>query len=222
MTAYIGLIEIGKPRKGETVVVSTAAGSVGEIVVQIAKEMGCYVVGIAGEDDKCDYVTKTLGADKCINYKKFLHDEKLFTDEIKSHTPKGIDVYFDNVGGRTLDCVLNHINEGARIVACGAISTYNYAANAKSIPPEMKVKNYPKLIIKNASITGFLYFDHKEALVTGREYLINLLKQGKLKYNEDVSTGIENYPEAFKKLFTGKNKGKTMIKIQSEAPRPKL
>lgn len=222
LTAYVGLMEIGKPRKGETVVVSTAAGSVGEIVVQLAKELGCYVVGIAGEQEKCDYVVKTLGADKCINYKQFIHDEKLFTEEIKNACPKGIDVYFDNVGGRTLDCVLNHINEGARIVACGAISTYNYAQNVKTTPPEMKVKNYPKLIIKNASIQGFLYFDHKEALVTGREYLINLLKQGKLKYNEDVTQGLENAHQAFKKLFTGKNKGKTMVKINADAPKPKL
>ena len=222
LTAYIGLMEIGKPRKGDTVVVSTAAGSVGEIVVQLAKELGCYVVGIAGEKDKCEFVVKTLGADKCINYKEFIHDEKLFTEEIKNNCPKGIDVYFDNVGGRTLDCVLNHINEGARIVACGAISTYNYASDVKNTPPEMKVKNYPKLIIKNASITGFLYFDHKEALLTGRDYLINLLKQGKLKFNEDVTYGLENSHEAFKKLFTGKNRGKTMVKVVSETPSPKL
>jgi len=222
LTAYVGLMEIGKPQKGETVVVSTAAGSVGEIVVQIAKDLGCYVVGIAGEKDKCDFVVNTLGADKCINYKQFIHDEKAFTDEIKACCPNGIDVYFDNVGGRTLDCVLNLINEQARIVACGAISTYNYASNVKDTPPEMKVKNYPKLINKNASITGFLYFDHKEALVTGRDYLINLLKQGKLKYNEDVTYGLENAHAAFKKLFTGKNKGKTMVKIHADTPKPKL
>lgn len=223
LTAYVGLMDIGKPKKGETVVVSTAAGAVGEIAVQLAKQLGCYVVGIAGDQDKCDYVVNTLGADKCINYKNFIDDEKLFTEEIKKTCPKGVDVYFDNVGGRTLDCILNHINEGARIIACGAISTYNYSgSNVKSTPIDMKIKNYPKLIIKNASIQGFIYYDHKETVKAGRQHLIGLLKEGKLKHREDVTQGIENTREAFKKLFTGKNKGKTIIKVDSELLRPKL
>lgn len=222
LTAYIGLMEIGKPKKGETVVISTAAGAVGQIACQIAKQQGCYVVGIAGGKDKCHYVVNTIGADSCIDYKAFIHDEKAFTEEMKKHCPKGVDVYFDNVGGRTLDCMLNLINENARIIACGAISTYNYSSDVKSTPSEMKVKNYPKLINKNSKMQGFLYFDHKDAIKTGSEYLMGLLNENKLKFSEDITQGIENTHEAFKKLFTGKNTGKTMIQVVGERPRPRL
>ena len=222
LTAYVGLIDIGKPKEGQTVVVSTAAGAVGEIVCQLAKLQGCRVVGIAGGKAKCDYVVNTLGADACIDYKDLLPDEKRMTDALKKNCPKGVDVYFDNVGGRMLDSVLNVINEYARIIACGAISTYNHTTKGEDMPSEMKVKNYPKLILKNAKMQGFLYFDHKEALITGFQYLMGLIQEGKLKYNEDVTKGIENTHDAFKKLFTGKNKGKTIVQVASERASPKL
>ena len=220
LTAYFGLFEIGQMKSGETVVISTAAGSVGEIAVQLAKSRNCRVIGIAGGKDKCEYV-KSIGADECIDYKE-INNEKKLTAELKKLCPKGIDIYFDNVGGWMLDSALNLINDSARIVCCGAISTYNVSANkGGEVDDSIRIKNYPKLIIKRAKMEGFLFFDYKDKFPIALKELGEMYMKGNLKFKEDVSHGIENFPVALKKLFTVTNKGKTLIALSNDL-KPKL
>jgi NADPH-dependent curcumin reductase CurA len=164
LTAYIGFEAIGKPKEGETVVISAAAGAVGEIAVQLAKTFyKCRVIGIAGGKQKCDYVKKELGAIECIDYKSENLNQKL-----KELAPNGVNVYFDNVGGEMLDDMLMHITDHTRIILCGAIATYNSTNGIVYCKLEpYKVKNYPRLIIKRAVMQGFLYFDHPELFKPG-------------------------------------------------------
>ena len=201
MTAYFGILEVGKIKEGETVLVSAAAGAVGSIVGQIAKIKGCKVVGIAGGKEKCDYVVNELGFDGCIDYKN-----ESVKRGIKKECPNGIDVYFDNVGGDILDSALIFINKYARIVVCGAISQYN-ETSAKG--PD----NYLSLLVNRGTMTGMVVFDYVKKYPIAVEEMSNWILEGKLKSKEDIYDGIENFYEIFKKLFNGDKKGKLILKV---------
>lgn len=202
MTAYFGLLRIGEPKEGETVLVSGAAGAVGAIVGQIAKAKGCRVVGIAGGSEKCNRIVEELGFDAAIDYK----NENVYKG-IRQHCPNGVDVYFDNVGGDILDAALAHINLHARIVICGAISQYNDRANMKG------PKNYLSLLINRARMEGFVILDYaKEYRNAGME-LAQWIMAGKIKEEYQIEEGIENFYPTFMKLFNGDKKGKLIIKV---------
>ena len=201
MTAYFGILEVGKIKEGDTVLVSAAAGAVGSIVGQIAKIKGCKVVGIAGGKEKCDYVVNELGFDGCIDYKN-----ESVKSGIKKECPNGIDVYFDNVGGDILDSALIFINKYARIVICGAISQYN-ETSAKG--PD----NYLSLLVNRGTMTGMVVFDYVKKYPIAVEEMSNWILEGKLKSKEDIYDGIENFYEIFKKLFNGDKKGKLILKV---------
>ncbi|WP_426106699.1 NADP-dependent oxidoreductase [Massilia sp. TSP1-1-2] len=202
MTGYFGLIESGLPKAGETVVVSGAAGAVGMTVGQVAKHLGCRVVGIAGGKEKCDFVVNELGFDACIDYKG--GDVK---DGLKEHCPKGVDVYFDNVGGEILDAVLTRINLKARIVICGAISQYNNTSAVKG------PANYLSLLVNRARMEGIVVFDYADRYHTGVAAMAKWMQEGTFKSKEDVVDGLENFPEALLMLFEGKNFGKLCLKV---------
>jgi NADPH-dependent curcumin reductase CurA len=202
MTAYFGLLDTGHPAPGDTVVVSAAAGAVGSVAGQIAKIKGCRAIGIAGGEAKCDYVTRELGFDACIDYKA--GDVRR---GLKQHCPSGIDVYFDNVGGAILDDALACLAMHARIVICGAISQYNATAPIKG------PANYLALLVKRASMTGTLILDYADRYGEAARELGGWFAAGKLKAREDVVTGLDNFPEALLMLFTGENTGKLVLKI---------
>ncbi|TWO73123.1 NADP-dependent oxidoreductase [Caenimonas sedimenti] len=202
MTAYFGLLDVGQPRPGDTVVVSGAAGAVGQTVGQLARIKGCRVVGIAGGRAKCDFVVNTLGFDGCIDYKAGNVKAGL-----KEHCPKGVDVYFDNVGGDILDDVLARLGRGARIVICGAISQYN------NTTPVQGPKNYLSLLVNRASMKGMVVFDYADRYPQAIAELSGYLKDGRLKSREDVVEGIANFPDALVKLFTGENFGKLVLQV---------
>lgn len=202
MTAYFGLLDIGKPKAGETVVVSGAAGAVGSLVGQIAKIKGCRVVGLAGGADKCAYL-KELGFDAAIDYKA--EDVKA---GLKTHCPDGIHVYFDNVGGDILDAALARIALRARIVICGAISQYNNTTPVKG------PSNYLALLVNRASMTGMVVFDYAERYGEGAKEMAGWIAAGKLHAKEDVVKGsIDTFPETLLKLFKGENFGKLVLAI---------
>ena len=203
MTAYFGLLEIGKPKPGETVVVSGAAGAVGMVVGQIAKVKGCRVVGIAGGKDKCDYLVRELGFDAAIDYKG--GDVK---KGLKEHCPNGIDVYFDNVGGDILDAALARLAMHARIVICGAISQYNNTDAVKG------PANYMSLLVNRASMTGMVVFDWADRYGEAAREMAGWIAAGKLKSREDVvEGGVDAFPEVLLKLFRGENFGKLVLKV---------
>lgn len=202
MTAYFALLDIGKPQPGQTVVVSGAAGAVGSVVGQIAKIKDCRVVGIAGGAKKCGYVLNELGFDAAIDYKA----EDL-AKSLQKYCPRGIDVYFDNVGGDTLNIALAQLARGARVVICGAISQYNNTTPVKG------PSNYLSLLINRASMTGFLVSDYAARYGEAAREMAGWMAQGKLKSREDIVEGLETFPETLLKLFTGENFGKLMIKV---------
>ena len=202
MTGYFGLLESGQPKAGETVVVSGAAGAVGMTVGQVAKHLGCRVVGIAGGKEKCDFVVNELGFDACIDYKN-----ASVKDGLKEHCPQGVDVYFDNVGGEILDTVLTRINLRARIVICGAISQYNNTEAVKG------PANYLSLLVNRARMEGIVVFDYADRYQTGVAAMAKWMKEGTFKSKEDVVEGLENFPEALLMLFEGKNFGKLCLKV---------
>jgi NADPH-dependent curcumin reductase CurA len=202
LTAYFGLLEIGKPVAGETVVVSGAAGATGMVVGQIAKIKGCRAIGIAGGHEKCDYVVRELGFDACIDYKA-----ENVLDSLRQHCPQGINVYFDNVGGAILDAALACIARHARVVLCGAISQYNSTA------PIQGPTNYLSLLINSARMEGFIVFNYASRYAEGVRELATWRAQGKLKSREDIVEGLESFPETLLKLFSGENLGKLMIKV---------
>ncbi len=202
LTAYFGLLEIGKPVAGDTVVVSGAAGATGMVVGQIAKIKSCRAVGIAGGKEKCDYVVRELGFDACIDYKS----EKV-GEALTQHCPKGINVYFDNVGGEILDAALAHLARNARVVICGAISQYNSTEGIKG------PANYLSLLINSARMEGFVVFNFASRYAEGIRELATWYGQGKLKTKEDVVEGFETFPDTLLKLFRGDNTGKLMIKV---------
>ncbi|MBB3180136.1 NADP-dependent oxidoreductase [Variovorax sp. Sphag1AA] len=204
MTGYFGLMDIGEPKPGETVVVSGAAGAVGQTVGQLAKIKGCRAVGIAGGQAKCDFVVKELGFDACIDYKA---GPAAVRDGLKAHCPKGIDIYFDNVGGDILDAALAKITRGARIIICGAISQYN------NTTPIQGPKNYLSLLMNRARMQGMVVFDYADRYHLAIAEMSAYLKDGRMKSREDVVEGLETFPEALTKLFTGENFGKLVLKV---------
>jgi len=203
LSAYFGLLDIGQPKTGETVVVSGAAGAVGMTVCQIAKIRGCRTVGIAGSDDKNQYLRNELGVDATINYKT-AGDMK---QAIAQACPNRIDVYFDNVGGEISDAVLPLLNHGARIVLCGQISLYNLDK------PDVGPRPQPYLLVNRALMKGFIVTDYAARFSEGVIQLVQWLVAGKLKYAESVVEGFENTPQAFIGLFTGENLGKQIVKV---------
>jgi len=202
MTAYFGLLDVCKLKEGDTVVVSGAAGAVGSVVGQIARIKGCTVVGIAGSAEKCAYVTDELGFNACFNYK----EDDLF-NSLRQFCPKGIDVYFDNVGGETLDIVLAQIRRGARIGICGAISQYN---NTDGV---VGPKNYLSLLVNRGTMTGFVVFDYASRYGEAVRDIATWLAQGKMIAREHVVDGLETFPETLNMLFSGGNFGKLAIKV---------
>ncbi len=205
LTAYFGLLDVGRPRPGDTVVVSAASGAVGQLVGQIAKIMGCRVVGTAGSQEKIDFIVGELGFDAGINYKTENVDNALART-----CPLGIDVYFDNVGGGVTDAVMEHLNTFARIVVCGQISQYNLDE------PELGPRNMRLLTVHQARMEGFLVFQFAHRYEEGRERLAGWLKDGKVMYREDVVEGLQNAPRAFIGMMRGENFGKLLVKVSDE------
>ena len=203
LTAYFGLLNVGKPKEGETVVVSAAAGSVGSIVGQIAKIKGCHVVGIAGGKDKCNWLTSELGFDAAVDYK----DGATFK-ALKAAAPKGIDVYFDNVGGDILEACLALMNNRGRIACCGAISQYD------GVPSATGPRGVPGLIVvKRLIMQGFIVMDYMNERDSALKDLHSWVASGRLKVQEDVINGLENTPKALIGLLAGENRGKRMVKV---------
>ena len=202
MTAYFGLLDVGGVAEGETVVVSAASGAVGALVGQIAKLKGARVVGIAGGSEKCRYVTDELGFDAAIDYK----NENVYK-AMKEHCPKGINVFFDNVGGEILDFALANLALKGRIVICGAISQYN-ATDGMYAP-----KNYMSLLVNRARMEGFVVFDYADRYGEAAKALAGWLSEGKIKHREDIVEGFENFPDTLLKLFEGSNFGKLVLKV---------
>jgi NADPH-dependent curcumin reductase CurA len=203
MTGYFGLMDVGQPKAGETLVVSGAAGAVGQTVGQMAKIKGCRVVGIAGGAAKCDWVVTELGFDACIDYKS-----GSVRDGLKQHCPNGVDIYFDNVGGEILDTVLTRINRKARIVICGAISQYN------STTPVKGPANYLSLLVNRARMEGIVVFDYADRYPQAIAEMAGYLKDGRMKSREDVvEGGVAAFPDALPKLFSGENFGKLVLQV---------
>ena len=202
MTAYFGLFEVGSLKDGETVVVSAAAGAVGSVVGQIAKIKGCHVVGIAGGAEKCDYIVRDLGFDAAIDYKN-----EDVTARLRELCPKGIDVYFDNVGGEILDACLARLAMHARVVICGAISQYNNTSAMKG------PSNYMSLLVNRGRMQGFLVFDYASKYGEAMREMAGWLKSGELKSREQVVEGFETFPDTLLMLFRGENTGKLVLKV---------
>jgi NADPH-dependent curcumin reductase CurA len=209
MTGYFGLMDIGEPKPGETVVVSGAAGAVGQTVGQLAKIKGCRAIGIAGGQEKCDWVVKELGFDACIDYKA---GPSAVREGLKEHCPKGVDIYFDNVGGEILDAALARLARGARIIICGAISQYNNANSAPAQGP----KNYLSLLVNRARMQGMVVFDYADRYPVAVAEMATYLKDGRMKSREDVVEGIDTFPEALTRLFTGQNFGKLVLQVAKD------
>ena len=202
MTAYFGLLDVGRPEEGDTLVVSAAAGAVGSLVGQIGKIKGCRVVGIAGTDEKCRWLTDELGFDEAINYKK-----EDVPAALKKHCPKGIDVYFENVGGAILDAVLEQANNHARIALCGLISQYN------ATRPVPGPYNIARVLTKRIRIEGFIVLDYLDRSMECMMQLAQWYGEGRLKYRSDIVDGLEHAPAALNKLFDGSNQGKLMVRV---------
>ncbi|WP_181347582.1 NADP-dependent oxidoreductase [Thalassobacillus sp. CUG 92003] len=201
LTAYFGLMDIGQPKEGETVVVSGAAGAVGSTVVQIAKLHGCHVVGIAGSEEKTSFITETLGADYAINYK-----QEDVPAALEQACGSGVDVYFDNVGGSISDAVYPLLNKYARIAQCGAIASYN-------VPNDQGPRMQMHLIKSSALMKGFIVADYQDRFKEGFQHLAQWLQEGKLTYKESVKEGFDQIPHAFFGLFEGENIGKQLVKV---------
>jgi NADPH-dependent curcumin reductase CurA len=204
LTAYFGITDIGKPGKGEAVVISGAAGAVGIVAGQIAKLSGAYVVGIAGSDEKCNLLTDQFGFDKTVNYKTSITLRK----DIAAVCPDGIDVYFDNVGGEITDAVVANLNNHSRFVLCGQISQYN---NTKiSTGPAI----LPVFLTRSVKLQGFIVGNYSAQFDDAMKQLTQWVKEGKLKYKETVIHGFDKLPETFINLFSGKNQGKMLVKAE--------
>src|SRR5947209_2147605 len=202
LTAYFGLLEVGQAKAGETVVISGAAGAVGIVAGQIAKIKGCQAVGIAGGPEKCRYIKEELGFDAAIDYKS-----EDVTQALRQHCPKGIDVYFDNVGGDILDAALANLARYGRVVICGAISQYNNTSGIKG------PSNYLSLLVNHGRMEGFVVFEYAARYQEAAREMAGWMMAGKLKSREDIVEGLETFPETLLRLFRGENIGKLMIKV---------
>ena len=205
LTAYFGLLDLGKSKAGETILVSGAAGAVGSLVGQIAKIQGCGAVGVAGADDKIRWLTGELGFDAAFNYKTV--EPKEYRSTIAALCPQGVDVYFDNVGGPITDAVFPLINLRARVVICGQIHHYNDEKAAQG------PRHLFHLIVKRARVEGFLVFDYADRYKEGLTQMAQWLREGKLQYREQIYEGIENTPRAFIGMLRGENTGKMLVKV---------
>lgn len=208
MTAYFGLLDVGRPLAGETVVVSAAAGAVGSIVGQIAKIKGCRVVGIAGSDEKCRHVVEDLGFDVCLNYKR-----GDILGQLKRACPNGIDIDFENAGGEILDACLTLINNKARIVLCGMISQYNDFDEGKAPPGPRMFRN---LLMRRARCEGFIVTDYMSRMSEFLTDMVPWVAQKRIQWRTDIVEGLENAPDALQRLFTGANTGKLLIRVSAE------
>ena len=204
-TAYFGLLEIGKPKPGETLVVSGAAGAVGSLVGQIGKIIGCRVVGVAGSDEKCRWLTEDLGFDAALNYKR-----EPVLPRLRRLCPSGIDVHFENVGGEILDAALAFINMRARIVLCGLISQYN-----EFVPPPGP-RFLGNVLIRRARMEGFIVLDYQGRFAEAFRPLAQWMAEGRLRYRADVVEGLEQAPTAVNRLFSGGNIGKLLVRVSDE------
>jgi hypothetical protein len=202
LTAYFGLLDIGKPQAGETVVVSAAAGATGSVAGQIAKIQGCRVVGIAGGSEKCRWLEQEAGFDASIDYKTENVEQRL-----KDNCPKGIHIYFDNVGGSILDAALAALALRGRVVLCGGISRYN---EDRPVPGPA---NYLNLLIQRGRMEGFIVLDYASRFHEGTQQLLEWVKSGKIKFKEDIQEGLENAPRTLLRLFEGKNFGKQLLRV---------
>jgi NADPH-dependent curcumin reductase len=205
LTAYFGLLDIGKPKEGETLVVSAAAGAVGSLAGQIGKIKGCRVVGIAGSDEKCRWIREDLGFDAAINYRR-----ENFVAALQRECPRGIDIYFDNVGGEILEATLSLINLRARIALCGMISQYTATG------PVRGPQNLAVLISRRARMEGFLVSDYFARAGEAIPQLVEWMQTGRLKFQLDVAEGLEEAPRAINRLFEGTNTGKLVVKVSAE------
>ncbi len=205
LTAYFGLLDIGEPKEGDTVLVSAAGGAVGSVVGQIAKIKGCRVVGIAGGKEKCDYVVEKYGFDACIDYK----NENL-SKAIKAACPDGVNIYFDNVGGETLEAALGRIAMKGRVIVSGAVSQYNNTDGSGGAGPN----NFLQVLMQRARIEGFVIVDYMERFPEAMMEMFGWLSEGKLRLDEHIVEGIERFPEALRMLFEGANKGKMILKVK--------
>jgi len=215
LTAYFGLLDIGKPKPGETVLISAATGSTGSIAGQIAKIKGCRVVGITGSDDKCKFVIDQLGFDDCINYKEVSN----WSQVLDKKCPKGVDIYFDNVGGDILNAALSKLNTNGRVVLSGAISQYNTTTGVQG------PSNYMTLISTRSTMRGFIVFDYVNEYPKAIKQLVKWVQKKKIKSKDHIVDGLENAPESLSILFSGEKVGKLIVKISREPfvlPSPKL
>jgi NADPH-dependent curcumin reductase CurA len=206
LTAYVGLFRIGELKDGEAVFVSAASGAVGSVVCQLAKAHGCYVVGSAGSDEKCRWLEREAGIDKAINYKTCGD----LNAAVGTAFPKGIDVYFENVGGAHLEAALNHMNRFGRIALCGMIEQYN------DTKPRPGPSNLMLAVAKSLKLQGFIVSNHADLMPRFREEMGRLIAAGKMKWQQSVESGIENAPKAFLKLFSGENTGKMLVKLADD------
>ena len=205
MTAYFGLLDVGKPQPGNTVVVSGAAGAVGASVGQIARIKKCRVIGIAGGKEKCDYIVRELGFDAAIDYRS---DD--VRQALRTHCPDGIDIYFDNVGGDILDAALTRLALHARVVICGAISQYNSTTGVKG------PANYLSLLVYRASMTGMIVFDYADRYGEAAREIAAWMAAGQLQSREDIVKGFDRFPEALLMLFNGENRGKLILEVADQ------
>ncbi len=209
LTAYVGLLDIGQPQSGETVAVSSAAGAVGSVVGQIAQLHDCNTVGIAGTAEKCRYTVEEFGFQTCLNY-----NDDYFDSQLKEACPDGIDIYFENVGGKVFDAAYNLMNDGGRIPVCGMISRYNDT----SLPdgPDTLPRLMRAILTRRLLVKGYIVTDHSDRLNNFLSDMSGWLKRGQIRYREDITEGLENAVSAFQGLLRGDNTGKTVIKVSGE------
>ncbi|HEX5515843.1 MAG TPA: NADP-dependent oxidoreductase [Gammaproteobacteria bacterium] len=208
-TAYVGLLEIGQPKAGETVVVSAASGAVGQVVGQIAKLKGCRVIGIAGADDKCAYVVDELGFDACVNYR-----DADFPAQLQAACPQGIDIYFENVGGKVLNAVIDLLNDFSRMPVCGLIAHYNDTALPAG--PDQLPRLMRAALTHRVMIRGFIQFDFAPRFPDFLRDMSGWIRSGEVKYREDIVDGLENAVSAFQGLLTGRNRGKLLVRVSPD------
>ena len=205
LTAYFGLVDVARPKAGETLVVSAAGGGVGSIAVQIGRLLGCRVVGVAGGERKCQLVLDEFGADACVDYKR---GDVL--EGLRAACPEGIDVDFENVGGDVMDAVLAHMNVGARVALCGMISTYQASGDWWS------PKQFRNIIMRRARVQGFLITDYATRFAEGIDQLATWVRSGDIRYHVDIVEGIERAPEGLNRIFSGANVGKQLVRLSPE------
>ena len=211
ITAWVGLNDIGNAKDGETIVVSAATGAVGGVVGQLAKAKGMRVIGVAGGQEKCDFAVKELGYDVCLDHRG--HDAKSLSDAIKDAAPDGVDVYFESVGGKTLEAVLSNMNIHGRIAVCGMIAWYSGQGVAEAQPLPAVWRN---ILTRRLRVEGFIIFDHFHKFPEFMAQVGPMVRDGRVKYREDVAEGLENAPQAFLDMLDGGNFGKQLVKVAEE------